>query len=66
MTNTQKPEKMAYKYEIAERIGVSTSTLSNWLNIKYYKELSELGYEKNSRLLSPKIINYLKDKLCFE
>lgn len=64
--NTQKGEKAAFKYEIAERLGVSQATLKNWLNVRYYDELKELGYKKYDHLLSPKVILWLKEKLCFE
>lgn len=55
-----------YKYEIAEKIGVSCSTLRKWLNIKYYVELQKLGYEKRQKYLTIKQINYLREILCFE
>lgn len=66
MGKTHTPEKAAFKYEIAERIGISPATLKKWLNERYYEELKALGYQKNDHLLSPKIIIYLKEKLCFE
>lgn len=55
-----------YKYEIAEKIGVSNSTLRKWLNVKYYVELQKLGYEKRQKYLTIKQINYLREILCFD
>jgi transposase len=55
-----------YKYEIAEKIGVSKTTLRNWLNIKYFSELQKLGYEKRQKYLTTKQINYLREILCFD
>lgn len=55
-----------YKYEIAEKIGVSSSTLRKWLNVKYYVELQKLGYEKRQKYLTIKQINYLREILCFD
>lgn len=55
-----------YKYEIAEKIGVSKTTLRKWLNVRYYEELKKLGYQKSQKYLTIKQINYLQEILCFE
>jgi hypothetical protein len=56
--------KTKYKYEVATAIGVSTRTLSRWLNEKYFSQLQGLGYEKNQKYLLPNQIEFLNKKLC--
>ena len=55
--------KCMYKYEVAELLSIKPCTLRRWLNIKYYDELVELGYNKNQKYLTPKQLNYLDRKL---
>lgn len=45
------------KADLAAKYGISRETLRVLLNEKYYLQLSEVGYEKNSRLISPKVLN---------
>lgn len=59
-------EKVMYKYEIAERIGISRGRFSYWLNVLYFDELVKIGYDKNQKYLTPSQIDYLKTKLCFD
>lgn len=53
------------KHDLAEKLGVSATTLRIWLNIRYFKELEPMGYVRNCKLLSPKIVKFLADKLDF-
>lgn len=55
--------KSLLKYQVAELLGISASTLSYYLNNKYYDELARLGYEKNQKILTPRILNYLSDRI---
>tara|TARA_X000000950_G_C13690434_1_gene567788 strand:+ start:363 stop:596 length:234 start_codon:yes stop_codon:yes gene_type:complete len=45
------------KQELCEAYNFSLQTLGRLLNKQYYSILSELGYNKRSNILSPKIIN---------
>ncbi|HQN16667.1 MAG TPA: helix-turn-helix domain-containing protein [Bacteroidales bacterium] len=54
-----------YKYEIADKIGISMSTLSRWINGRYFTELASLGYKKSQKYLTPKQIIFLSEKLDF-
>ncbi len=58
--------KVFYKYEVALKIGISRSTLSIWINEKYFVELEKLGYAKCQKYLTMEQINFLKEKLCFD
>lgn len=55
--------KCLTKYKVAELFEVSPSTLADWLNNLYFDELEKIGYRKNSKILNPKILNYLAEKL---
>lgn len=57
--------KFLYKKEIACILGVSARTLRFWLNVKYYKDLHKLGYEKHYKQLTPSQVKYLAEKLDF-
>ncbi len=52
------------KYEYAQRVGISMRTLCRWLNVRYYAELQALGYSKYQKLLLPKQVEFLNQKLC--
>ena len=52
-----------YKYEVAQLLNIQPGTLSRWLNVLYLKDLQEIGYNKNQKYLTPKQLNYLKDKI---
>lgn len=51
------------KKEVAQRLGISPSTLQRYLNKRYFGELEALDYRKSDRLLNPCILNYLYDKI---
>ncbi len=52
-----------YKNEVARSLKVSARTLRYWLNDRYFIELSKLGYKKTDKILTPKQLNYLHDKI---
>jgi len=56
-------QKVLSKKQMANRMGICSRTLANWLNKKYYNELLKLGYEKTDKYLTPRIQGYLLAKL---
>jgi len=54
------------KKELARILDVSPSTLQSYLNVRYYHLLKDLGYEKNSRILWPRVLNELVRILGFQ
>lgn len=54
-------KKPLSKSQLAEKIGVSSTTLQRLLNDLWYEELKETGYQKNQRLLTIKQIELIKD-----
>jgi transcriptional regulator with XRE-family HTH domain len=55
--------KSLSKIEVAELLGVSASTLRNWLNKRYFEELKAYDYDPNQKILTPKQLNYLAAKI---
>lgn len=58
-------QQLTTKKEIKSILAVNSKTLAFYCNIKYYKELKEIGYERNQKKLTPKQVQFLKDKLGF-
>lgn len=54
------------KKEICQLLNVSDTTLRNYLNRRYFSELSLLGYRKNQKLLMPNQIIFLREKIGLE
>ncbi len=52
------------KSELAEKCGVSGSTIQKWLNRRYFSQLEKLGYQKNQRILLPGQVRYLVEVLA--
>lgn len=52
-----------YKYQFAEKIGISNRTLCRWLNEKYFDQLIKLDYYKKQRYLNPGQLKFLCEKL---
>ena len=52
------------KSELADLLGITPRTLRRWLNEMYYNELILIGYDKNMVTLTPKIVEWLTEKLC--
>jgi transcriptional regulator with XRE-family HTH domain len=51
--------KPVSKAELARVLGLSNTTLWNWLNKRYIAELEKVGYHKNQKLLTPAQLNVL-------
>jgi Mn-dependent DtxR family transcriptional regulator len=54
------------KKELAEILNVSPSTLQKYLNERYLHRLESIGYDKNSRILMPKVLNEIAEILDIE
>lgn len=50
--------KAMTKQEFADMVGISGRTLNRWIR-RIDSELVGVGYDKNSHLLTPKIVEYL-------
>ncbi len=50
--------KAMTKQEFADMVGISGRTLNRWIR-RIDSELVCVGYDKNSHLLTPKIVEYL-------
>ena len=55
--------KALTKIEVATMLNVSPSTLRSWLNVRYFEELKTINYSPNQKLLTPKQLNFLAEKL---
>jgi len=63
MDITNKDYRCITKSELADKCGISRSTLSIWLNCRYYVELQRLGYKKHQRILLPLQVKFLFELL---
>lgn len=63
MERQESEYKCLTKCQLAELCGISRGTLHRWMNHRYYKELSDLGYQKNQRILLPLQVKFLFEKL---
>ncbi|NJK98342.1 MAG: DUF4248 domain-containing protein [Bacteroidales bacterium] len=52
-----------HKNELARLCGVTTRTISVWLNIRYYEDLKKLGYTKSQKVLLPQQVTFIIGKL---
>ncbi|MCQ2210323.1 MAG: DUF4248 domain-containing protein [Paludibacteraceae bacterium] len=50
--------KSMSKKEFANMVGISVRTLNRWIK-RIEKDLYGIGYDKNSHILSPKIVEFL-------
>ena len=70
MNNNQLPQDSEvyfyYKNEIAERIGISISSLRHWLNVRYIDELEKLGYYLRQKKITHRQFLFLMNKLMIE
>lgn len=41
---------------LAQKYGLSYSTIKRYLNCMFYAELAEVGYRKNMRILPPAVV----------
>jgi len=60
---TDNPYRCITKSELAEKCGVSCSTLQTWMNRRYFEELKKLGYNKKQRILLPPLVKFLFERL---
>lgn len=44
------------KSELAQKYGISMSTLKVLMNKRYFKDLEAVGYQKTHQLLSPNVV----------
>ena len=49
------------KKELAQQMLISMSKLQSLLNREWYDELSDLGYKKNDKIISPRIFEFIKN-----
>ncbi len=47
------------KWRLATLIGISSRTLSRWLNEQEYDELKKIGYNKHQHYITRKQLDYL-------
>mgnify|MGYP002624184766 CR=1 FL=1 len=57
--------KAMSKQEIAAAAGVSIDTLRRWLE-PYQSELEQLGYQSKMRVLPPRLVRFICEKLCID
>jgi hypothetical protein len=50
------------KSQLAREMGISMSTLHYYLNVKWYEELIRSGYDKNKKIIHPRIISIIVAK----
>ena len=55
--------KAMLKSELAREAGVSTRTFGRWCK-PFRKELIQMGWRPEMKLLPPHIVAFLADKLC--
>lgn len=53
------------KKEYAKKLDISVRTLRYWLNVRYYSELKEFGYDKLQKKLTSKQVFFLDRKLTY-
>ena len=53
------------KQEIATAAGMSIDTLRRWLE-PYQSELEQLGYQSKMRVLPPRLVQFICEKLCID
>ena len=58
--------KSLTKSELARLMNISAGTLQKLLNRQWFDGLIKLGYNKNSRLLSPKICKWIFEEWGLE
>lgn len=62
---SKKKRQTRTKAEIAEALGVSASTLKNWLRSRQ-KALEEMGISPCAKVLTPKAVKFICDELGLE
>ncbi len=54
------------KKELADILSISASTLQRLLNQTLYYELNAVGYRKNTKILTPRMLKIINDYWGFE
>lgn len=57
--------KAMSKQQLADHAGVTVTTLMNWCR-PYRKELAALGMKPHSKVLPPKIVQFIADTFCID
>ena len=57
--------KAMSKQQLADRAGVSVTTLMNWCK-PYLKELEAMGMTPNMRVLPPRIVGFIAEMFCID
>jgi transposase len=57
--------KAMSKSELADRAGVSLSTLTRWCK-PYKDDLNAMGLQPNAKVLPPHIVKYHTEKFCID
>ncbi|MDR0691575.1 MAG: DUF4248 domain-containing protein [Prevotellaceae bacterium] len=55
--------RLISKKELRIRSGLSETTFRKYLNVRYFSELSAMGYRKTQKIFSPEQTRFLVDKL---
>lgn len=49
------------KNQLVEKMKISPSKLQTLLNKVWFNEIKELGYRKNDKIISPRILEFIKN-----
>ena len=53
------------KQQLADCAGVSVKVLMNWCR-QYRKEFEDMGIKPKDRVLPPKLVKFIAEKLCID
>ena len=59
--SNDKPKAIT-KAELSEILGISDRTRSRYMNVLLYSEIRPLGYQKNSRLLNARVVEFMRQE----
>jgi hypothetical protein len=57
--------KAMSKSELADKAGITVTTLMNWCK-PYQKELEAMGVKTKDRVLNPKAVRFIVEKFCID
>ena len=55
--------RLVSKKELRIKSGLSAAAFRQYLNVRYFAELSAMGYRKTQKILSPAQYRFLTDRL---
>ena len=55
--------KITTKQELSERLGISNRTRAKYMNKLFYAELKQIGYNKNSNILTAAVVQFMLKEL---